>query len=373
MTIGFDAKRLFQNFTGLGNYSRFVVSALRNTFPENEYVLFAPKIKTHPDTRDFLSGRYHLATPSGLGRLFHPVWRAFGQSLTRAASRLNVYHGLSHELPYGLPKNVKKVVTVHDLIFYRYPEFYNPFDVAIYQLKVKSACARADRIVAISRQTADDIRSFLKVPDEKISVVYQGCHPQFTVRYSKQDSAVIRKKYNLPAQYLLMVGTIEKRKNAKLAVEALARLPENVRIPLVLVGRRTAYTAEVLECARQLKVTPWVEIVDNVSFPDLPPVYQEAELFLYPSLFEGFGIPIIEAMWSGVPVIASTGSCFAEAGGPHSIYVPQDPDLWAGEIIRLLRNPQLRSEMAEQSLQYVQQFKPEVIARKMMDVYDSLI
>lgn len=373
MIIGFDAKRLFQNFTGLGNYSRFVVSALRSTFPENEYVLFTPKIKTHPDTRDFLQEKYSIVTPSGLERFIHPVWRTFGLSLTRAAGRLNVYHGLSHELPFGLPSQVKKVVTVHDLIFYRYPEFYNPVDVAIYKMKVKSACARADHIVAISRQTADDIRSFLKVPDDKISVVYQGCHLQFMTRYSEQDCVAVRVKYKLPARYLLTVGTIEKRKNAKLLVEALAQLPKDVRIPLVIVGRRTAYTVEVLERARQLQVVSSIHIVDNMSFPDLPAVYQGAEIFLYPSVFEGFGIPIIEAVWSGVPVIASTGSCFAEAGGPYSIYVDQVPELWAREIVNVINNPQLRSEMIEQSLHYVQQFKPEVIARNMMNVYNSLI
>lgn len=373
MIIGFDAKRLFQNFTGLGNYSRFVVHALQHTFPENEYFLFTPKIKDHPDTREFLSDRYRIITPSGLGRFSHPAWRTFGLSFSQAASRLTIYHGLSHELPYWLPRQVKKVVTVHDLIFYRYPEFYNPVDVAIYKLKVKSACARADHIVAISRQTADDICSFLNVPEKKISVVYQGCHVQFTISSSEEERTAVRQKYNLPPRYLLMVGTIEKRKNAMLAVEALALLPNDIRIPLVLVGRRTPYTEKVLDRARQLNLSSSVYIIDNIDFRDLPAVYQSAEIFLYPSVFEGFGIPIIEAIWSGVPVIASEGSCFAEAGGPHSTYVSQNPESWATEIINLINKPQLRHSLIDQSLRYVQQFRPEVIALNMMHVYKSLV
>lgn len=373
MIIGFDAKRLFQNYTGLGNYSRFLVRALGKNFPEHEYVLFAPAVRWHPDTSEFASGTYKVVTPGGLGRFVHPVWRSFTLSLTKSARRLDIFHGLSHELPYGLPDKVKKVVTVHDLIFYRYPEYYKKVDVAIYKQKVKSACQRAHRIVAISHQTAQDIHDFLGVPSEKITVVYQGCHPRFMEKIPEEGLSEIRKKYNLPSRYLLNVGTIERRKNIKTVIEALALIPENLRIPLVIVGRKTAYADEVLDRARQLHVASFIHIIDNLPFPDLPAIYQAADVFLYPSLFEGFGIPVIEAIWSGVPVITSTGSCFSEAGGPHSLYAsPVHPQSWAEAILKLLSDSKLRAELSAASLNYVQQFRPEVIARDMMGVYTSL-
>ncbi|MCS6973676.1 MAG: glycosyltransferase family 4 protein [Cyclobacteriaceae bacterium] len=374
MVIGFDAKRLFQNFTGLGNYSRFVVNALQKSFPQHDYVLFTPKIVNRPDVQPFLNGEYSVVMPTGAWRALPSLWRTAGLSFTEEVKRLNIYHGLSHELPHLLPARVKKVLTVHDLIFYRFPEYYNPVDVRIYKWKLKSACKRADRIIAISRQTADDISSFLKVPDHKISVVYQGCHEQFRLRKSDAEIEQVKRKYRLPKQYLLVVGTIEQRKNAMVTVQALARLPQSLQLPLVLIGRKTKYAHTVAEQAEKLGVSDLVLQLDQVAFSDLPALYQSAQVFLYPSVFEGFGIPIIEAIWSGVPVITSTGSCFSEAGGPYTLYVsPHDPGAWSDAIEKVLSDEDLRKEMVEGSLGHVQRFRPETIARELMRVYSEEI
>jgi hypothetical protein len=114
MIIGFDAKRLFQNFTGLGNYSRFVVRALCENYPQHKYLLFTPRVKSNPDTEPFLSREYEVIQPAGMMRVLHPLWRTAGLSFTQAAHRLDIFHGLSHELPWFLPARTKKVVTVHE-------------------------------------------------------------------------------------------------------------------------------------------------------------------------------------------------------------------------------------------------------------------
>ncbi|GIV35984.1 MAG: glycosyl transferase family 1 [Cyclobacteriaceae bacterium] len=374
MTIGFDAKRLFRNFTGLGNYSRFVVQALKEHFPQNQYYLFTPSIKLNPDTQPFLSAPYHVVAPGGIMKKLHPLWRSVGMSFSKGASGLDIYHGLSQELPYFLPEKVKKIVTVHDLIFYRYPQYYNPLDVLIYKKKLKSACARAHRIVAISRQTAQDLQAFLHIDPDKISVVYQGFHPQFSAKQSPSRLEEVRQLYNLPANYLLCVGTIEPRKNAGILVEALSRLSPPVRMPLVLVGRQTAYAGQVLKRAEELNVRHLVLIRDKVAFAHLPAIYQGAAVFLYPSVFEGFGIPVIEGIGSGVPVISSTGSCFAEAGGPDTMYVsPADAVAWAEAISTVLNNENLRQQMVRNSQQYINRFKPENIARELMNIYSELL
>lgn len=181
MKIAFDAKRLYNNFTGLGNYSRFIVSALLEEFSNDQYYLFTPKLRKNDDTQPFLEHPKvkTIQPPAWMNMLkLGSYWRSFVVGNTAADYGVDIYHGLSHELP-RVPESVKTVVTVHDLIFLRYPEFYNPIDVRIYTTKVNHACRNADRIIAISEQTSKDIQEFLKISPEKIDVVFQGCHPNF--------------------------------------------------------------------------------------------------------------------------------------------------------------------------------------------------
>jgi glycosyltransferase involved in cell wall biosynthesis len=283
---------------------------------------------------------------------------------------LSVYHGLSQELPAGLPSHIKKVVTVHDLIYIRYPQFYSPVDVAIYKAKAKAACAAADRVIAISQQTAQDIVDFLKIDPAKIDVVYQGCHPIFRQTIGEEARALVRKKYSLPNQFILTVGTLEQRKNANLLVHALALLPKELRMPIVLVGRSTAYKDMILRTAREKHVQDQLIFLHDASFKDFPAIYQSAHIFVYPSFFEGFGIPLVEAIESGVPVITSTGSCFQEAAGSGALYAdPARASSLADQLVRVLRDDSLRATLLALGRMHVQQFQPPVIAEALQQVY----
>lgn len=377
MRIGFDAKRLYNNFTGLGNYSRFVVSALESAFPHDEYVLFTPGVKLNPETAPFRQHpRIRTVLPPPWMSQFKlgSVWRTFFAGQAAARAGVDLYHGLSHELPRNLPLSIKKVVTIHDLIFLRYPQFYKPIDVRIYRAKVQHACRAADRIVAISRQTAQDIVTYLNIAENKIEVVYQGTHPNFSATYSPAEIAGIRTKYQLPPEYILNVGTLEERKNAVLIVEALSRLPKGLSIPLVLVGRETAYGAKIRATARQLGVEQQVIILPQVAFADLPAIYQQARVFIYPSLFEGFGIPLIEAIQSGVPVITSQDSCFSEAAGPGAIYIdPHQPEALAAQLEKVLSDQAIAASMIQTSREYIERFKPRAIAEAMHSVYENVL
>ncbi len=373
MRIGFDAKRLYNNFTGLGNYSRFVVEALSKMYPENEYMLFTPRVKLNSDTQFFQTATNVSTTtpPHYISKLkLGSFWRSFLIGPTLRKENISVYHGLSHELPFNIPKTIRKIVTIHDLIFLRYPQFYNSWDVAIYKSKVLYACKTADKIIAISIQTRDDLIQLLSVDESKIEVVYQGCHPNFKLVYSQEAINAIREKYNLPQRYLLNVGTIEERKNLMLLVKAMALLPKESRIPLVVIGKMTDYYFVVTKEARKLGVLDDIKFLQNVPFNDFPNIYQGAQVFIYPSLFEGFGIPLIEAIESNVPVITSTGSCFREAAGPDSIYVdPTDEHELASQILNVLVNHQLREKMIASSKLFIEQFNPEIIARKLNRLY----
>lgn len=374
MRVGFEAKRLFTNFTGLGNYARFVVGALSEFTPQDHYILYTPRVRTHPEIDPIVARpNVEVISPTGGYKWFKGLWRSWGVSRDATIDTLSVYHGLSQELPGGLPRKVRKVVTVHDLIYIRYPQFYKPIDVAIYKAKVRAACQTADRIVAISQQTADDLIEFIKVDPKKIDVVYQGCHPVFRQQVPAHEKAQIRAKYQLPETYILNVGTIEPRKNANLLVKALALLPKESRVPVVLVGRATAYKEEIVQTARTLGVSDYIIFLHDASFQDFPAIYQGARAFVYPSLFEGFGIPLVEAIESGIPVVTSTGSCFREAAGPAALYAdPARAEELANHLERALGDEGLRQQMISKSKEYIGRFEPELIARDLQGVYKSL-
>lgn len=377
MNIGFEAKRVFMNFTGLGNYGRFIIDSLSDHFPEHEYFLYTPGINDSGELRPILDKKnIHVITPAGLFSkpVFSSIWRSWAVSRNKTIPALNIFHGLSQELPMGLPKHVKKIVTVHDLIFLRYPGFYNPIDVRIYSTKVKKACESADCIVAISHQTAEDVMAYLKVPESKVRIVYQGCHPVFRNKVSDKEKEQVRLKYNLPEKFLLTVGTIEERKNLVTLIKALASLPPGMRIPLVALGKQTSYMEKVNQTIRLSKLEDLVYFIPHAKFPDFPAIYSASEAMIYPSVFEGFGIPLVEAIECGVPVITSTGSCFSEAAGPDALYAdPYDHERIADHIAAIRTNPKLRSEMIVRSKNYIQRFQPSVIAGAMMDVYRSVL
>ena len=373
MNIGFDAKRLYNNFTGLGNYSRFVVNSLLDYAPENQYILYSPKIRRHPETDSITSNTSVtvVTAPRWMNTVgASSIWRSWGIAGELKTSGLQVYHGLSQELPFNIPDGIRKVVTVHDLIFLRYPELYNPIDVKIYTAKVSRACKFADTIIAISQQTADDIVSFLDIPAAKIRVIYQGCHPQFTIKATTEDINGVRASYQLPEKYILNVGTVEKRKNILSAIKAMALLPRSERLPLVIVGRETIYKREVMKFVVSAGLENEVIFLHQVPFPHLPAIYQGAHAFVYPSFFEGFGIPVVESIESGVPVITSRGSCFIEAGGPSTLYVdPSNSEELAHQLDRIIHDQDLRSKMTVEAKKYTTRFAPAEIAKDLMVVY----
>ncbi|MFW5756970.1 MAG: glycosyltransferase, partial [Tangfeifania sp.] len=170
MKIGFDAKRAFLNASGLGNYSRNTLNALKQYYPENNYTLFTPKVKADLFTNH---DQFQVVSPSQFYRgVLKSVWRSFFLTGKIKKYSLDIFHGLSNELPSGIHKtDIPSVVTTHDLIFMRYPEFYKPVDRKIYFRKMKYACQAAAKIIAISRQTKNDVETFFQVPSEKVEVI----------------------------------------------------------------------------------------------------------------------------------------------------------------------------------------------------------
>lgn len=375
MNIGFDAKRITHNATGLGNYGRFIIRILSEYFPENQYHLYSPSLgkeRLRSQVEELTHVKFHYPQ-SHFYRMFKFVWRSGMLASTLQKDKIELFHGLSNELPYRLKKRgIRSVVTIHDLIFLRYPQFYKPIDRWIYTSKFKRACQQADRIIAISEMTKWDIIRFFGIDERKISVVYQGCDASFMCPVSEEKKKEVRATYQLPERFMLSVGSIERRKNLMQVVKAMT-LMEDQDIVLVAVGKRTPYTDEVEQFVKEHNLSRRVLLKSNVAFADLPAVYQMASLFVYPSFFEGFGIPIIEAIHSGLPVIAATGSCLEEAGGPSSIYVdPCDEAGLASQITKVLSTPELVERMRAEGKKYVARFADETIADELMQIYEKV-
>ncbi len=370
--IGYDGKRAANNLTGLGNYSRSLVEHLATQFPQNQYFIYTPKIKENIHNFSlFTKKNINLILPrKGSSRLF---WRSLGIKKQLLSDKIDLFHGLSHEIPIGLQKTkIKSIVTIHDLIFLIKPEYYKSVDRYIYKLKSQYACKNADQIIAISEQTKRDIISQYKIDPSKIEVIYQSCDDSFKTLLSPVDQEKVRSKYQLPAKYILNLGTIEHRKNLLLLIRALPNV--DLTYPLVVIGKETAYADLVKKEIETLGLQNRVHFLKNVPFTDLPAIYQMANIFIYPSRYEGFGIPIIEALYSYTPVIAATGSCLEEAGGPNSIYVsPDDEKELTNAINRVLSDEELQQTMKQKGLQYVQRFNDDVVSQQLMNCYKKIL
>lgn len=376
MNIAFDAKRITNNATGLGNYSRFVLEALTEYRPENRYLLYSPSIGRPELYRELLEHRsVQLHTPHrALAFLGGSLWRNYSIPRLVREAKVDLFHGLSNELPLGLyrAQRVGTVVTIHDLAFIRYPQYYKPIDRLLYRRKYGASARAADHVITVSEQTRRDVIDIFGVEEERVTTVYQGCSERFA-QIQPEEVAAARQALRLPQRYMLFVGSIEERKNLLLAVEALAQLQDK-ELHLVAVGRRTPYVQQVLDRARRLGVMSRLHLLHQVGATYLPGIYGGAEVFVYPSRFEGFGIPIIEALNAGIPVIGATGSCLEEAGGPTSLYTdPDNADMLASLIDRVLIDISLRRLMIDDGRSYVERFTPKRIARDLSQVYEQVM
>lgn len=383
MNIAFDAKRAYHNGTGLGHYSRTLINSLAKYHPEHHYYLCNPKpsISYKPSFANVTE----LSPSNFLHRKLSSAWRSSWVKGSLLKNKIDLYHGLSHEIPIDIHKTkIKSVVTIHDLIHERYPEQYNKIDVKIYHKKFSYACQNANHVIAISEQTKADIIDFYKIAPEKITVCYQSCNPSFAVKIATDERLRVIAKYNLPKQYYLYVGSLIERKNALTICKAIQQMGDANNIPLVIIGKGDAYEETVKQYCIENNLVEKVIFLSSTkaaqdskdfrSAKDFPAIYQSAVAMIYPSIFEGFGIPVLEALWSRLPVITSNVSCLPEAAGQGSILIdPHNVQAMVDALQAVTYNQELRMQMIDDGWQHAHNFTNERCAQAVVDVYNKVM
>ncbi len=355
MKIGFDAKRLFNNPTGLGNYARTLVKQLHQFYPEIDLVLFTPKVHIHPYNEWFVD-QSNIKIVEKSTRF--PAWRSWGIVEAIKQEKVDIYHGLSNELPIKrLPNSIKSVVTIHDLIFRVFTQQYTWVDRKLYNYKSNQACKNADCIISISQSTKKDILHFYPHTKVPIHVIYQSCRPYKPVAHPARD-------------YYLFVSSINERKGLKDILQCMCLQHETERIYLKVVGKGGAYEEHLRNFVSAHQLDAWVEWLGNVEDEKLEGLYQHAKALIYPSLYEGFGIPVIEALSTKTPVITSNSSSMPEAGGDQALYIKPGDVQSLQETIKQLEAWVFDNDGLEKHLK---QFDSKHVTDILVDNYRNLL
>ena len=382
LTIGFEGKRLLSSLTGFGKYSLTLIRDICRFYPETRCVLIAHdsynalnKLPTFSSLEIQQIKRLDSIKVVYPPSTWHLYWKLLGAKRTLYSQGIDIYHGLAHQIPRSVrQKRVPIVLTVHDLIYRHYPGLFSGEDLNLYESQLLNACSISEKIVAVSESTKRDLVNFFSISPQKISVIYSACDYRYHKIATVETIQHTRSIYGLPEKYLLYVGSMSERKNLLSVVKALKFIPRSDRLPLVVVGATTSYSNVVSEYIKKNGLDNWIIFPKRVETEDLPAVYQAAEIFLYTSLYEGFGMPILEALSSGIPVITSNISAMPEAAGPDSRLIdPESPDEIASSIIDILSDDSLRRIMVKNGYSYSQKFNNRRVTEKMLQLYQASI
>jgi glycosyltransferase involved in cell wall biosynthesis len=373
-TIGIDYTAAIQQTAGIGRYTRELVKALAGQpiLPALQYHLFvAGEHKSLPGLPGpNFSWRPTRLTKRWLERLWYrlrlPLW------IEGWTGPVDLFHQPDFVLP-RTRSGTPTVLTVHDLSFVREPDSVMPGMTRHLNRWVPWSVAQADHVVAVSEATRQDLIELYQTPPDKITVVHHGVTPDFKPVEDPARLAAVRQKYGLGGQpFILTLGTIQPRKNYQRLVQAFARIDPS--LALVIVGSRGWYDDAIFDEVRRLGLEQRVYFPGFVADADLPALYSAASLFVYPSLYEGFGLPALEAMACGTPVIASNQSSLPEVVGDAGLLVdPRHVEVITEAMLRVLADDALRQQLAQAGRRRAAQFTWEQVAAKMIDLYQTVL
>jgi len=364
LKIGFDAKRLFNNNTGLGNYSRTLVRNLVENYPEHEYHLFTPKIGKHSFNDYFLSDRFVVHTPSAFQN--GNLWRSIKIPDIVKKFKLDIYHGLSHELPLiKLPSNCHSVCTFHDLIFELFPEQFSFIDNLFFRLKYRRSARNADLIIAISESTKADMLELYHLNSDKVKVVYQSYNQYFNT----SDVRPFEDR-----KYFLFVGSLIQRKGVHLIIDAYLHHGDSLPAIKIIGGGKGTYAKDLKEKVEKNNLSHKIQFIGSVSNEQLKNYYQNAIATLLPAIYEGFGIPIVESLATGTPVVISSYSSLPEAAGPGAEIMRDYTSNALYDAMMQMLNPGNWQDKSSRGHSYVTtQFDGNHLSNQLMHIYRDLL
>ena len=371
MRIGFDLRPFLREETGVGIYFKNLLFSLAKADRTNEYYLFSSSWKDRFDPlkipsfakMKFLDRRYPVKVINFLWyRLGWPPLDGFfktGLDLTHSPT------------PLFLPTRGKKIVTVYDLFFLEFPELADKDARRNFSRGIGDSVKNADGIVTISLYTEEQLIQRFAVDPGKIRVIYPGISLEKWERFDRQEGDRIRAKFALPSDFLLFVGAFEQRKNLPNLLKALKIIHDrNRKIPLVLVGRRGLDFENVQKEIQELALDSWVRMLGYLDDAELKNVYRLASAFVFPSFWEGFGIPLLEAMASGLPIVTSRTSALPEIAQDAAVYAdPHDPEDIAAKTTLVLEDRTLRDNLISAGEKRVEFFSWEKAAEEALNFY----
>lgn len=369
MRIGIDATPIPPQPVGAGNYIIQLTRALVGLESEHEWVVFAQRrgqalidLAPQPNLQWVIVPNHSPAQ-----RL---IWEQTSLPWLAQKHRLDLLHSLHYTRPAILP--CASVVTFHDMTFFLYPQLHTPSKRLFFPLAMRWSARFAQALIAVSESTRRDAMRILNLPNDKIFTVPSGIDRSFRPITDPLQRQACKEKYQLPDRFILYVGLIEPRKNIPMLIKAYARL--HSAPPLVLVGRLGWMTEDLMKLIEETGMKDQIILTGYIPPEDLPIVYNLSEIFAYPSLYEGFGFPPLEAMACGVPVITTAISAMMDLIGEGGLLIPPQNEVALAEAMqKLLDNATLRQELSRRGRQQAAQYTWENTATQTMQVYQLAI
>jgi glycosyltransferase involved in cell wall biosynthesis len=377
MKIGIDISRTIEEATGVGYYAKNLVHALAKVDTENDYLLYGIFYDCYPKNWKKAaipkSPNFRLHENNSLSWLVRKKWENAGKYKERLLGGIDLLHSTAFTMP--LVSNLKVVVTIHDLNCFTHPQYHTEANYQFVTKNLHHAARKASFIIADSENTKREILRFLHVPEEKIAVIYLAAGEAFDEKCSSESIAQIKRKYTIKKPYFLAVGSIEPRKNLTSALIAFKALRETRKIDnqFVIAGGKGWKNEAFYRLLKKLSIDANLVMTGYVPEEDLPALYQGAEVFVYPSVYEGFGLPVLEAMASGTPVITSNTSSLPEVAGDAALLVnPMEVFEIYEAMEALVGSPSLRKELKAKGFKQSEKFTWEETAWKTLEVYQNV-
>ena len=373
MRIGINALPLSRVRAGAARVVWSVLEELHENHSENSYYLYSDRDFELP----WEGERWQKRIWSPLRFLPGTLWlQTVGRRMV-IRDRLDLFWGSNNLLPLGLPPELGKVVSIYDLILPLYAKHADPLSRSMHWLFAERSARQADRIITDSHSTARDLHRIYGIPESKMEVIHLGVSPVFKPQDPLAAAGYVAGKYGASKDYVLTVGTLGPHKNLVTLVKTLKVLRERgaLSFELLVAGAKGRKKSEVLEVMRSSSLTDnQIRFLGFVPDEDLPRLYSGSSLFVLPSLYEGFGLPLAEAMACGVPVIASNTSSIPEVVGDAGLLVPPtEPEAFAEAILRVRSDEGLRSAMIEKGLKRAASFRWDKAAREMLECMRDVV